>query len=176
MGRYMAIEFMKLILPTVEYQDSYISYIKELGNEERYPFPLDFEYEDFAGLIKKLDGYANGSSVPEHMVPSSTFWLIQNNEIVGVTNLRHYLNKEIEFCGGHVGLGIRPSFRGKGIGSFLMAESIKNLNSLGVKNVHIHCYKDNSASSAMIIANGGKLMSEFSEQNKVIQRYVVSAI
>jgi len=172
----MAIEFMKLISPTVEYQDSYISYIKELGNEERNPFPLDFEYEDFVGLLKKLDGYASGTGVPENMVPSSTFWLIQNNEIVGVTNLRHYLNTEIEFCGGHIGLGIRPSFRGKGVGNFLMAESIKKLNSIGVNTIHIHCYKDNLASSAMIIANDGKLTSEFSEQNKVIQRYVVSAI
>lgn len=165
---------MKLVKPTIEYQNSYISYIKELANEERYPFPLDFEYEDFVGLIAKLDGYADGSNVPENRVPSSTFWLIQNDEIIGVTNLRHYLNKEIEFCGGHIGLGIRPSFRGKGIGSFLMAESIKKLHSMGVKVVHIHCYKENLASSAMIIANGGCLISEFSEQNKVIQRYVVS--
>lgn len=172
----MAIELMKLISPTVEYQDSYISYIKELGSEERYPFPLDFEYEDFVGLLKKLEGYASGTDVPENMVPSSTFWLIQHNEIVGVTNLRHYLNTEIEFCGGHIGLGIRPSFRGKGVGNFLMAESIKKLNSIGVNTIHIHCYKDNLASSAMIIANGGELISEFSEQNKVIQRYVVSAI
>ena len=167
---------MKLISPTIEYQESYIDYIKELGDEERYPFPLDFAYDDFVGLLKKLEGYADGSNVPKNMVPSSTFWLVQNNKIIGVTNLRHYLNKEIEYCGGHIGLGIRPSFRGKGIGNLLMAESIKKLNSRGVNDVHIHCYKDNLASAAMILANGGKLMSEFSEQNKVIQRYIVSAI
>jgi len=57
-----------------------------------------------------------------------------------------------------------------------MAESINKLNSFGVKVVHIHCYKDNLASSAMIMANGGKLISEFLGQNKVIQRYVVSTI
>lgn len=169
----MANECMKLVSPTVEYQESYIAYIEELGDEERYPFPLDFEYEDFASLLKKLDNYAIGSNIPKNMVPSSTFWLIQNNKIIGVTNLRHYLNKDIEHCGGHIGLGIRPSCRGKGIGNFLMAESIKKLNSMGVNDVHIHCYKDNLASSAMILANGGCLTSEFSEQNKVIQRYVV---
>lgn len=167
---------MELILPTIEYQNSYISYIKELGGEERYPFSLDFEYENFVDLLQKLEGYANGSNVPDNMVPSSTYWLIQNREIIGVTNLRHYLNKEIEFCGGHIGLGIRPSFRGKGIGRYLMAESIKRLNFMGVNAVHIHCYKDNLASSAMIIANGGKLASEFLHQNKTIQRYVVNAI
>ena len=167
---------MKLVAPSKDFQESYLAYIAELDDEERYPFPLDFEYEDFASLLKKLDNYAIGSNIPKNMVPSSTFWLVQNNKIIGVTNLRHYLNKEIEYCGGHIGLGIRPSFRGKGIGNLLMAESIKKLNSRGVNDVHIHCYKDNLASAAMILVNGGKLMSEFSEQNKVIQRYIVSAI
>jgi hypothetical protein len=35
---------MDLILPSVEYKDSYIQYIIELGDEERYPFPVDFDY------------------------------------------------------------------------------------------------------------------------------------
>jgi predicted acetyltransferase len=172
----MAIDFMKLISPTVEYKESYASYIKELGSEERYPFPADFDFEDFEEFLQKIEDYQNGVNIPNPMVPSSTFWLIKNNEIAGITNIRHYLNKEIEYCGGHIGLGVRPSFRGKGIGSSLMKKSIKELNSRGINTVHIHCYKDNIASTAMIIANGGKLTSEFSEGDKVIQRYVVNVI
>ncbi|MGX5174334.1 hypothetical protein ACUR5C_09970 [Aliikangiella sp. IMCC44653] len=30
---------MDLILPSAEYKNSYIQYINELGDEERYPFP-----------------------------------------------------------------------------------------------------------------------------------------
>ncbi len=165
---------MQLILPTVKYQKSYISYIKELGDEERYPFPLDFEYEDFIELLNKIDNYANGINIPKDAVPSSTYWLIENNEIIGVTNLRHSLNQQIEFCGGHIGLGVRPSYRGKGVGNILLAKSIDKLNSIGVKVIHIHCYKENTASSSMIVANGGKLDSEILYNDNIIQRFIVS--
>ena len=165
---------MELILPTVQYQESYFAYIKELGDEERYPFPVDFEHKDFVGLLNKIDNYANGIDIPDDAVPSSTYWLMENAEIIGVTNLRHCLNQQIEFCGGHIGLGVRPSCRGKGVGNILMEKSIHQLNSMGVKVVHIHCYKSNLASASMIIANGGALESEFSDHGKVIQRFVVS--
>lgn len=167
---------MQLILPTEKFQESYISYIKELGNEERYPFPLDFEYADFLGLLKKLDNYAKGIAIPNDAVPSTTYWLMQNDEIIGVTNLRHFLNQQITFCGGHIGLGIRPSYRGKGFGHILMEKSIHQLNAMGVEAIHIHCYKENLASSAIIIANGGELKSEFSDNDKIIQRFVVGQV
>ena len=165
---------MELILPTVQHQESYIAYIKELGDEERYPFPLDFEHKDFVELLNKIDNYANGIDIPDDAVPSSTYWLMENAEIIGVTNLRHCLNQQIEFCGGHIGLGVRPSCRGKGLGNILMEKSIHQLNLMGVKVVHIHCYKSNVASASMIIANGGSLESEFSDYGKVIQRFVIS--
>lgn len=38
---------MQLILPNREYEQSYREYILELGEEERYPFPLDFDHSDF---------------------------------------------------------------------------------------------------------------------------------
>ena len=55
-----------------------------------------------------------------------------------------------------------------------MASSIDKLNAMGVKSVHIHCYKNNVVSSCMIIANGGKLISEFTDNEMVIQRYLVN--
>ena len=158
----------------MKYQESYIDYIKELADEERYPFPLDFDYDDFVGLIAKIQNYAAGINIPQDAVPSSTYWLIKDEDIIGVTNLRHFLNEKIAFCGGHIGLGVRPSRRGVGVGDFLMASSIGKLNAMGVKSIHIHCYKNNLASSCMIIANGGKLVSEFTDNEMVIQRYVVN--
>lgn len=166
---------MQLISPTTKYKNNYIAYIKELGDEERYPFPLDFDYENFTDFLKKIEDYTTGTNIPNDAVPSSTFWLMNNDEIIGVTNLRHFLNKEIEFCGGHIGLGIRPSYRGKGIGKLLMAKSIEKLQLMGVDSVHIHCYKENTASAAMIVANGGELASELVDKSKVIQRYIVAA-
>ena len=166
---------MQLVSPSVKYKASYIEYIKELGAEERYPFTLDFEHTNFPELINKLDEYSNGVNIPNDAVPSSTFWLVDDNELIGVTNIRHYLNDRIEYCGGHIGLGVRPAYRGKGLGNMLMKLSIQKLADMGVNPIHIHCYKNNMASVKVIIDNGGVLDSELSQNGEIIQRFVLIA-
>ena len=143
---------MELIHPSEKYHESYISYIKELENEERYPFTLDLEFEDFSTLVSQLQDFSIGKNLPKNTVQNTTLWLIENAQIVGVTNLRHHLNEKIKHTGGHIGLSIRPSSRGKGIGNTLMHLSIEQLTLMGVNEIHIHCYKTNP-SSAKIIMN-----------------------
>ncbi|WP_144211596.1 GNAT family N-acetyltransferase [Shewanella donghaensis] len=151
---------MKMVLPSAKYQRSYHQYIDELADEERYPFPLDFDHQDFELLLKKLADFANGINIPAGYVASETYWLVDGAELVGVANLRLSLNEVITYCGGHIGIGIKPSYRGKGIGNLLMKKVIEAANSRGIKPLHIHCYKHNIASAKMIMANGGVLDSE----------------
>ena len=164
---------MEFVLPSKTYQQSYREYIEELGDEERYPFPLSFEHEDFDALLAKLDDFASGRNIPEGYVPSTTLWLVEGEQLLGVANLRHYLNARIEESGGHIGLGVRPAYRGKGLGKHLMKLAIETLNGMGVNQVHIHCYKDNLPSARAIVANGGKLHSEIMVESKTVQRYLV---
>ncbi|QFT55024.1 GNAT family N-acetyltransferase [Microbulbifer sp. THAF38] len=164
---------MKLVSPSANYEASYRQYIEELGNEERYPFPMDFDHADFEALIQKLSNFAQGKNLPEGFVPSSTLWLVDETEIVGVTNIRHYLNDRITHCGGHIGLGIRPKYRGKGYGKLLMKLSIQRLQEMSEGPVHIHCHKENSASANTIKACGGLLDSEIEADGKIVQRYLV---
>lgn len=164
---------MELILPSKKFENSYIKYIEELGDEERYPFPMDFDYKDFDLLLEKIHKFSAGIDLPEGYVPSSTWWLVEDEELIGVTNIRHCLNSEIKHCGGHMGMGIRPSYRRRGLGKRLMRLSIEKLYGMGVGAIHIHCYRENSASSGCIVANGGVLESEITVDEKVIQRYLV---
>jgi predicted acetyltransferase len=166
----------ELVLPDLAYERSYGAYILELGEEERYPFPLDFEHKDFLALIKRLSDFANGVNIPEGFVPSSTYWLVENGELIGVSNLRHYLNERIKKSGGHIGLGVRPSCRGRGFGHLLMALTIQEARRKSIREIHIHCHKNNEASVRMIISNGGVLDSEITgrESEEIVQRYVVA--
>jgi predicted acetyltransferase len=165
-------------MPEKKYERSYRSYIAELGDEERYPFPLDFPHEDFPALLKRLEDLAQGTNVPEGYVPSTTFWLVEGLEILGVSNLRHYLNKRIRHSGGHIGLGIRPACRGRGLGSLLMTLTIQKARERENGELHIHCHKENRVSARIIINNGGVLESELQEEKSVhvVQRYVVGAV
>jgi predicted acetyltransferase len=166
---------VKLVLPSAEYEDSYRGYIRELGDEERYPFPLDFDHTDFSQLLAKLESFKKGVGIPEGFVPSTTYWLIEEGELVGVSNLRHYLNDRIKHAGGHIGLGVRPSRRGERLGYLLMRLTIEKAVEHGIRQVHIHCHKHNEASARMIIANGGNLESEIEDDGEIVQRYVVNA-
>ncbi|MGI5310259.1 GNAT family N-acetyltransferase [Rheinheimera sp. WS51] len=165
---------MELVTPSKQYQISYNHYITELANEERYPFPLDFDYSNFDALLQKLADFAAGYKLPDGYVPSTTLWLVEGHELLGVTNIRHYLNERIQHCGGHIGLGIRPAYRGKGLGKYLMQLSIQYLKQKGVAPIHIHCYRDNLASASCIISNSGVLESEIRVNNHVVQRYIVA--
>lgn len=166
------IEPMKLILPNESFAESYHQYIAELGKEERYPFPLDFDASDFSALLARIENFRQGVNLPEGYVPSTTYWLMSGDRIVGVSNLRHYLNARIAHVGGHIGLGVRPSERGKGIGKLLMKLTIEQVRARGIDAVHIHCYAHNRASAGMILANGGILHSEITDGNHTVQRYI----
>lgn len=165
---------MQLLLPSAIYEGSYRDYIRELGDEERYPFPLDFDYEDFPNLLTTLKKFQEGTDLSDEFVPATTYWLVDGKELLGVSNLRHYLNDRIRHSGGHIGLGIRPSQRGKGLGKLLLKLTIEKAAQLGIQQIHIHCDKDNEASARMIRTNGGKLESEIEDEGEIIQRYVVS--
>ncbi|MCC4833622.1 GNAT family N-acetyltransferase [Shewanella sp. 10N.7] len=151
---------MKLIKPCMQYQASYLAYITELADEERYPFPLDFDCDDFAAMLQKNQDFADGVNLPQGYVASETYWLVGGVDLIGVANLRLTLNDNIRHCGGHIGMGIRPSYRGKGLGAKLMAQTIALAKGKGMNELHIHCHKHNQASAKMIIANGGILHSE----------------
>ena len=163
------------IEPTVDYESSYKSYIHELGDSERYPFPLDYAHDDFEALVARLNDYSTGVGLPSDMVPNTTLWLIENDEIVGVSNVRHHLTERLEMIGGHIGFGVRPSAQGRGVAKELLSRSVDYARSLGITDVVLVCLKENTASSAVIRANGGSLESEYSvpEYSGMLQRYVI---
>ncbi len=165
---------MRLITPSSRYHASYLSYIEELGDEERYPFPLDFEHHDFTAMLARIRQFEQGINLPVGVVPSSTYWLVKSHEIIGVANLRHQLNEQLKQAGGHIGLGIRPSFRGRKLSIQLLKLTLKQAANKGIKAVHVHCYRDNLASARMIVAAGGQLDSELSSTaGQVVQRYII---
>lgn len=165
-----------LIQPHISFEKSYRAYIEELGDEERYPYPMDLDYSDFAKLVSRLTDYSNGKNLPSHMVPNTTFWLIEDDEIIACSHLRHSLNDALKIAGGHIGLGVRPSFRGNGVGKRLLQATIEKAREMNIYPIHIHCYDDNPASQRLIESCGGLLDSTFEQESneKVVLRFLVT--
>ncbi|GGF80462.1 GNAT family N-acetyltransferase [Alteromonas lipolytica] len=168
---------LKLVKPAMTWQASYQRYIEELGDEERYPFPMDFDHRDFAAMLQKIADFAAGVNLPAGYVPSTTLWLVCGAKLLAVANIRHYLNDDLRFAGGHIGLGVRPSARGHSLGSYLLGEAVKYARQLGIGDVHVHCYHNNLASAGMIKRCGGQLESEValddSAKGQIVHRYII---
>jgi predicted acetyltransferase len=166
---------LSLKKPTIGYEKSYRSYIKELGNAERYPFTLDFEFDDFSELVVRLNNWSLGIDLPDGWVPHTTFWLVEDEEIIGVSSLRHRMTDQLKRLGGHIGFGVRPSAQGRGVAKELLRRTLHEAGLLGIPEVLVICLKDNVASSSVIKANGGRLESEYNvpEYSGLLQRYVI---
>ena len=91
-------------------------------------------------------------------VPMSTYWLLDDNDyVIGICKLRHKLTKLLLDYGGHIGYYIKKSERNKGIGTFMLKNTLKEAKNLGLEKVLITTEIDNFASNRIILKNGGKL-------------------
>lgn len=132
------------------------------------------DYHDFKYYIDNLEV----KNPPENYVTDSTFVCIDDDRdiVVGAVNIRHYLNEQLLFDGGHIGDGVRPSERGKGIGTQMISLALEECKKLGIYHVLMVCDKDNIASAKSIINNGGVLENEPEVDGVIQQRYWIDLI
>lgn len=162
---------MEIIKPCASFEASYYGYISELGDQERYPFVMDLPHQPFAALLRRLNEIEAGISLPNGAVANQTYWLVKGEQLIGVSNLRPVLSEAIAHVGGHIGLGIRPSYRGQGLSKVLLNATLKQAKEQGMKSVSVHCHADNQPSNAMISACGGRLDSVVQSGGMHINRY-----
>ena len=149
---------VNLVTPDAAYERSYRGYVRELQNagEEPIPFTLGYDPTDFAALLDRME-----HPIPRPgRVPHSTYWLIEKDEVVGVSNLRHRLNVALRRSGGHIGHGVRPSARRRGLGTTLLRLTLARAAALGIDRVLITCDKRNIASARVARNNGAVLTWE----------------
>ncbi len=129
------------------------------------------DYHDLPNYIKSLEN----KEADEKYVPDSTYFCLDTdrNMFVGAVNIRHYLNEHLLSFGGHIGDGIRPSERGKGYGTRMIALALEECGRLGISRILMCCDKDNIASARTIVKNGGVLenMLYDPEEKVTVKRY-----
>ena len=165
-----------LVVPDARLGDSYRGLVAEFkaAGEDLVPFVLAFDASDVGALLARLDDCAHGIGLPDGFVPHSTFWLVEDGaRVVGVSNVRHALTSFLLREGGHVGYGIRPSARGRGLGNEILRQALRRARDLGIRDVLVTCGAGNLTSARVIRHNGGVLESEafLPERDEIVQRY-----
>ena len=127
------------------------------------------DYHDFDDYCAHLEVKDESGG----LVPDSTYFCLDEdrNIVVGAVNIRHYLNESLLLNGGHIGDGVRPSERRKGIATKMIALALDECKKLGITKVLMVCDKENIASAKSIQKNGGILENEISMDGVIEQRY-----
>lgn len=167
---------IELVDPDVRWRDSYRALVAEFvdGGERLIPFVIGFDHADFGAMLSRLADCACGIGLPDGFVAHSTCWLVEDNaRVVGVSNIRHALTPSLLREGGHIGYGVRPSARGRGLGHEILRRSLRRARALGIGDVLVTCGATNVASASVIRRNGGVLESEayVPARNERVQRY-----
>ena len=165
------------------YPEELVNLAKRVG-DSRFGICWDFEaiipsaidQADIHDFPAYLDSLELTEAVPG-LVPDSTFFCLdkERNILVGAINIRHYLNDHLLKFGGHIGDGVRPSERRKGIATRMIALGLEECKKLGITRVLMTCKKENTGSAKSIMNNGGILENEIEkEDGTVMQRYWIT--
>ncbi|CAK7085947.1 GNAT family N-acetyltransferase [Tissierella sp.] len=154
-----------LIEPNKEYQKSFENYVLAYRkiNDEHYFNKYKRALENFQDYLKDL---------PQGEIITSTFWLIDKKQVVGVVRIRH---QEIE-CAGHIGYDISPDCRNRGYGFQILKLALEKAMKIGIEEVILTCNIGNIASKKIIEKNKGKLLGIIfdEEENEYMYKFSIT--
>ena len=166
-------------LKLVKLEAKYRRHLEELMQEWRstgekiVPYAIrKNDYRDFDNYLQNLEIKV----ATDGRVPDSTFFCLdqQRDIFVGAVNIRHYLNEQMLLNGGHIGDGVRPSERRKGIATRMIGLALEECRKLGIYRVLMVCDKENIGSAKSIERNGGVLENEVIVDGITEQRYWIN--
>jgi len=147
---------MKLEFPEEKHRNAYEKLMKEWSKKEIIsdisPYSIS-RWHNFDNFLKEVEDYLNNK---EKDVNSSTFFLIENNEILWVIDIRHHINhKNLIEKWWHIWYWIAPEFRRKWYATKMLELWLIEARKIWLEKVLITCNISNIGSKKVIEKNWG---------------------
>ena len=150
----------------LEYLQEFVDYNSEINGTGGLNSCLkENTYEKWIEALPKKKEKEYSESIGK--VPGSTYFMVResDNKIIGMFNLRYYLNDYLKKYGGHIGYGVRPTERRKGYATILLYKALEKCRELGLEDVLVTCKEDNIGSAKTIEKNHGVLKETIYNQD-----------
>jgi Predicted acetyltransferase len=167
----------QLTEPSPELEEQYNEYIDEWEKtgERIIPTAVKREGRSYDDLLAEWKTGETDQVRRHGWVPASVYFLMDSSrKIYGAVQIRHELNEHLLKLGGHIGYGVRPTERRKGLATTMLALSLDKAKAIGLERVLITCDKNNIGSAKTIMKNGGVLEDEIVDEGRVTQRYWIA--
>ncbi len=154
----------ELISPTIRLRDSWLASRDEWGagvHQDGSGLHAEDDADTPAGFAAWIERLRRESDVAippaAGRVHASYWWIVEDGHYAGAISLRHALNDFLLRAGGHIGYGVRPSARGRGLATWALRSVLPHARALGLEKVLVTCDDDNVASALTIERAGGVL-------------------
>lgn len=173
---------LRLVLPTIEYRERALDYIREFREHESEVhgsgsldyYALASTYEAWLDKLREDIDVAN---MPAVRVPALTYFCVReaDGRVVGMVNIRLADGAIVPREAGHVGYSVRPTERRKHYATWMLAEAVRVCRAMGIRDVYVTCTAGNAASAGTIMNCGGRLEESFFSDHygETIERYVI---
>lgn len=141
----------------------------ENGFENKY---FNVTFEEFKNVvIPKLINNSNGIDLEEGYVPDTYYFLWDDDKIVGLFKIRHYLNDFLKKGPGHIGYCILKEYRKQGYATEGLKLAIKEAKKIIPENeIYMSVNKDNLASLKVQEKCGAVVVSETADSTEFLTR------
>ena len=152
---------LELIAPTTDLHAAWLEARNDWGpglHEDGFGLGAEDEVESTVGFAAWV-GLLAAESGPKAVAAGRgcTYrWIVEDGRVHGGIVLRHGMNDYIRQFG-HIGYGIRPSSRRRGLASWALGRMLDEARALGLDQVLIVCEADNLASVRTIEHHRGVL-------------------
>jgi predicted acetyltransferase len=125
--------------------------------------------------LQGLVDMAAGLNLQPGLVPMTTRWLLDDDDrVVGVSRLRHYLTPALLVVGGHIGYYVLPEERGKRYGAEILRLTLIEARALGITRALLTVGSANTPSIRVIEGNGGVMEDERVDDGIPYRRYWIA--
>lgn len=104
---------------------------------------------------------SQGIGLPEDYVPETYFFLWDDDEIVGLFKIRHYLNDELREGAGHIGYGIVEKYRNRGYGTAGLKLAVEKAREIIREDeIYLAAFSYNAPSIKVMLNAGAVIVKE----------------
>jgi predicted acetyltransferase len=167
----------ELVAPAVGLHDSWLEAHHEWGpglHEDGFGLHSSDEVGSpagFAAWVARLTAQADPAKPADAGRVHCTYrWIVEDDRVLGAIALRHELNDRLMQLG-HIGYGIRPSARRRGLATWALGQMLEEARVLGLDRVLIICEAGNTASARTIGHHGGVLEDIRDTEHGPMRRY-----
>ena len=155
---------LALIAPTTRLHAAWLEGHAEWGpglHEDGFGLGTTDDVESPEGFAAWVERLTAGSA------RATCRWIVEDGQVLGAIALRHEFNERT----GHIGYGIRPSARGRGLATWALGQILEEARALALDRVLLVCLDDNPASAKTIEHNGGVLDEVHQAGTTAVRRY-----